>query len=497
VDVLGSTASAPYYIPYFTLPPPYRHMQSWRAVAQWSSLPAGVDRGFGFDVQVLRHHLERNPPRAAVAAGAPARGIVVPAGGPALIANAFANLYVLRHHLGCTLPVTITYWGSHEPLASATVELFRAHLPDVTFLDLESMPYPPQHRPLVNPGLSIRPAFNGFKIKAFALYAAPYSEVLLLDSDAMPLVDPNALFESPEYRRAGNLFWPDRWCRRVPLFSLLGDDDGGGARPQADSGQLFFDRTRLADVMEWILFLNSRDEVTYRYAHGDKDTFRAAFYLAGRGDDYAQVEQPVSLALERGGFLGHTSRGFVHHHPNGSFAFVHRTSDAKYAANDAADRSFSHLLLQPSCKWSERQWHFFSPMVSNARRKSGADKGSGVAAECQRVSLRPGPPEGRCLPAGGAAEPLMLNVPLDSYVALAQAAADTAHALYHKHAATHPKPRRNRRLPSVLTLVIGATVAAVAAAMLTICAGVWLPSRKISGVSPRAEIQIHGRDFSL
>ena len=36
-------------------------------------------------------------------------------------------------------------------------------------------------------------------------------QVLLLDGDNLPLRNPEALFESPEYKMLGNLFFPDFW----------------------------------------------------------------------------------------------------------------------------------------------------------------------------------------------------------------------------------------------------------------------------------------------
>ena len=36
-------------------------------------------------------------------------------------------------------------------------------------------------------------------------------QVLLLDGDNLPLRNPEALFESPEYKTLGNLFFPDFW----------------------------------------------------------------------------------------------------------------------------------------------------------------------------------------------------------------------------------------------------------------------------------------------
>ena len=96
-----------------------------------------------------------------------------------------------------------------------------------------------------------------YKIKAYAAYAAPYIEVrhrgwsagllprtgqppdgqggclfwpsfalqvMSLDSDAVPLMDPGVMFETTEYKEAGNLFFPDRGvpiCGNPRLYDVL------------------------------------------------------------------------------------------------------------------------------------------------------------------------------------------------------------------------------------------------------------------------------------
>lgn len=47
--------------------------------------------------------------------------------------------------------------------------------------------------------------------KVAALLHCSFAEVLLLDSDNLPLTNPEAHFEDPLYKSAGNLFWPDFW----------------------------------------------------------------------------------------------------------------------------------------------------------------------------------------------------------------------------------------------------------------------------------------------
>lgn len=46
--------------------------------------------------------------------------------------------------------------------------------------------------------------------------------------------------------------------------------------------------------MEWVLWLNTHDSFTYRYTHGDKDTFGAAFYVTDKAEQYYQVSWGVS-----------------------------------------------------------------------------------------------------------------------------------------------------------------------------------------------------------
>jgi hypothetical protein len=42
-------------------------------------------------------------------------------------------------------------------------------------------------------------------------------------------------------------------------------------------------------VLEWLWYLNSHPEVVYKSMHGDKDSFRLAFALAGKAANYTQV----------------------------------------------------------------------------------------------------------------------------------------------------------------------------------------------------------------
>lgn len=58
-------------------------------------------------------------------------------------------------------------------------------------------------------------------------------------------------------------------------------------------------RNAHADVLEWLWFLNSHPEVMYKVMHGDKDTFRLAFHLAGKASDFWQARVALCRHLQR------------------------------------------------------------------------------------------------------------------------------------------------------------------------------------------------------
>lgn len=46
-------------------------------------------------------------------------------------------------------------------------------------------------------------------LKTAALINSRFAEPLLLDSDNIPIIAPESLWESDEYREYGTIFWPD------------------------------------------------------------------------------------------------------------------------------------------------------------------------------------------------------------------------------------------------------------------------------------------------
>ena len=53
-------------------------------------------------------------------------------------------------------------------------------------------------------------------IKSQAIITSPFREVLYLDSDNIPAIDPDhaseGLFRSEAFKHFGLMYWPDFWC---------------------------------------------------------------------------------------------------------------------------------------------------------------------------------------------------------------------------------------------------------------------------------------------
>ncbi|MDB6032922.1 MAG: ADP-heptose:LPS heptosyltransferase-like protein [Verrucomicrobiales bacterium] len=190
------------------------------------------------------------------------RGIVVCGGGVKYFTIAWVCIRMLRHW-GCKLPVQLWHLGTEE---------MDARMKDLlTPFDVECVD-----------ALEVRkrvPArmLTGYGLKPFALLHNPYREVILLDSDNVPLFDPERLFETPEYENVGALFWPD-YGRLAPsraIWHVCGVPYRD--EPEFESGQIVVDKSRCWKALYLSMWYNEHADFYYRLIHGDKDTFHMAF----------------------------------------------------------------------------------------------------------------------------------------------------------------------------------------------------------------------------
>jgi hypothetical protein len=147
----------------------------------------------------------------------------------------------------------------------------------------------------------------------------------LIDSDNCPVKDPTFLFESPEFKQTGALFWPDFWRTALdnPIWNIV------GIKPvsewEQESGQLLIDKQKSWKALNLAVHFNS--EKYMQLLNGDKDTFRFAWLAAKVPYTMASsLPTPVGTLKELHsmdvGFCGHT----MLQHWKGTPMFVHHNN---------------------------------------------------------------------------------------------------------------------------------------------------------------------------
>jgi hypothetical protein len=71
----------------------------------------------------------------------------------------------------------------------------------------------------------------------------------------------------------------------------------GRLNRDTESGALLMDLVRHADVLEYLLWINSWGEMVYKAVWGDKDTYAVAFAVAGKAQHFTQVEVRHEMQL--------------------------------------------------------------------------------------------------------------------------------------------------------------------------------------------------------
>ncbi len=243
-------------------------------------------------------------------------GIVIVAGGPRYYTNAWVGLTMLRRVLGCRLPIQLWYLGPTE-MSPRMIELLRP-------FDVECVDALQVHRrhPMR--------ALGGWECKPYAILHSPFKEVIFLDADNVPLIDPAALLTRAEYRATGAIFWPDFTTlgRHHPIWEICRAPYRD--EPEFESGQIVVDKERCWAALHLALHLNEQSEFYYKYVYGDKETFHMAWRM---------LDQPYSMPSTRPAWgFGSTSRGnpgyaeiSLQHDFDGRAIFQHRTG-AKWTA---------------------------------------------------------------------------------------------------------------------------------------------------------------------
>jgi alpha 1,2-mannosyltransferase len=184
-----------------------------------------------------------------------------------------------------------------------------------------------------------------FAKKPFSIYRSSFEQVLWLDCDNFPIRDPSFLFDDPEYRAKGSLFWRDvsgadrstRWhasSKVWPLYNVPAND-----AEEFESGQLLINKTKCWSELGLTLHFAAEGELYGSVVYGDKDMFRLAWQnlaaarkKAPSGANYLADPDKVPYGFMPYGPF-HMGRPNVNHKWGGGSVMVQRDREGRALFN--------------------------------------------------------------------------------------------------------------------------------------------------------------------
>jgi len=190
------------------------------------------------------------------------RGIVICGGGIKYFPCAWVCINMLRH-LGCSLPIELWHLEPQEMDGEMKALLEPLNVQCIDALEVRKTS--PSRR------------LGGWELKPYAILHTGFREVLLLDADNVPVVNPEFLFESKPYKNRGAIFWPDygQFKKSQIIWDNCGLERPPG--PEFESGQIVVDKQRCWQALSLAMWFNEQSDFYYEHLHGDKETFHLAF----------------------------------------------------------------------------------------------------------------------------------------------------------------------------------------------------------------------------
>lgn len=173
-----------------------------------------------------------------------------------------------------------------------------------------------------------------------------------MDTDNFPLRDPTYLFDAPQFKEKGAIFWPDYWSPGNTIFnvwntSLVWELTGLDFVNmfEQESGQVLIDRKRHFAALDILAFYSRPDNIMYRYGpvYGDKDLFRLAWMRAGHS--FHMIEHPPGWAGRLKSPYGFCGLTMVQYGPEGDVLFLHRNG-YKVDSSDKSKRPVWDAIVQ-------------------------------------------------------------------------------------------------------------------------------------------------------
>lgn len=212
--------------------------------------------------------LECDPPRCS------GKGIVIAGGGKYL--DWCIVLVRWLRELGCQLPVQVWHLGAIEMPEWGRKALAKYGAEPVDAMQMLKM-HP--HRMIMQYVAQKKWTYAGWTLKNYALTHCPWEDVLFLDADCFPCVNPEELFREPEVRAKGTIFFSDI-CNHAPgpWFWIY---CGLEVLPkEAECGQYIVNKRKGWMGLVWANWLCEHADTCFSLVHGDKDLSLAGYRIA-------------------------------------------------------------------------------------------------------------------------------------------------------------------------------------------------------------------------
>ncbi len=310
------------------------------------------------------------------------RGVVIAGGGDRFFASLYVTIRALRH-VGCELPIQVWYLGRKDEMPADRQALLAPYQVECIDADRVRRRHPARK-------------LDGWELKAFAALHSRFEEVLFLDADCYPCRNPEFLFDRPDYREQGAIFWPDL----APFDARLKWPAFGVADPQrpgsVESGQFVVNKRLCWQPLNLAWFYNDHSDYYYRYGYGDKHTFQVAWARCERS---FVMWQPTALWQDV---------AYVHHGPDRLPLFVHRCADKFRSKSEAFATPQQHAgqAFHPRLPLERECWGWLGELALELGPRARRKRKRAVGPVPERI-IRIGLPEhfncsifeyqGRCL----------------------------------------------------------------------------------------------------
>lgn len=203
----------------------------------------------------------------------------------------------------------------------------------------------------------------GYQYKSLAMLLTSFNEILYLDSDNIPIVSVESMFQNPNYLKNGFVSWPDFWKRSTnyKFYAMSGIErfaDPISSTPSVEAGQVLINKQTHLKTLLLAYYYNYYGP-GYFYplfsqgfpGEGDKETFYLASRVTGE-DSYLITGHKTKSFGYKNKQNKYTGQGILQVDPNNfeKYWFLHlnypklnveNMLEDGYFKNDKGDRRWT------------------------------------------------------------------------------------------------------------------------------------------------------------